>query len=366
MDLSPLQAQRVISALKRGVFPPVRVEYFTTGRKSEIASVKRDLALAGEGNSRAAFFEGDYGYGKSHMLRIVQSMALDAGFAVAWITIDGKTHAFNHPTRYLHGFLENLKVPGLQGRGLFNAVYEWIKGPSREEILEYAKTAPWQIRTALRHMATDDGPQEESGMSGWLLEGRDLQLKNGILHYDQFYERVESIGRLCRAAGLKGVVWLFDELECISKFLVNRQSRFAAYSVLKQLIDSNRFHHSCFFFATTSEFRDRLAIEFAPYDRYEGAAEFVSCWRAAKYPVHSLKKLNRKDNLELLRSVRDAHAIAYSWQAPERVSDLFVDKFFDTISQRTLTEREIIRSFVSVLEICEQSPTFDALRDALR
>jgi hypothetical protein len=366
MELSPLEAQRVVSALKRGVFPPVKVAYFTKGRTQEISSLKSTLGVAAAGGTGAAFYEGDYGYGKSHMLRSVQSIALDAGFAVAWITIDGRTHAFNHPTRYLHGFLENLRSPGLPTRGLSEAVGEWMRGPMRGKLLEFAGAAPWQIRVPLRHISENHEPREGNDLAGWLLEARDLQNKNGINYYEQFYERVELTGQLCCAAGLKGMVWLFDEVECISKFLVNRQSRFAAYSVLKQLVDSGRFHHSCFFFATTSEFRDRLETEYSPYARYEGAAEFVTGWLASKYPVHKLRKLSREDNSQLLRAVRDAHAIAYSWRAAEPVGDEFIERFLDSINGTVPTEREIVRGFVTILEVCEQNRPSNPTRDMFR
>ena len=362
MDLSQIQAQRVISALKRGVFPPVKVEYFTAGRSTEIASLKRDLSRAASGGSSAAFFEGDYGHGKSHMLRTVQSIAVEAGFAVAWVTIDGRTHAFNHPTRYLHAFLENLVVPNLPTRGLANAVDAWMTGPRRSELLGFAKTAPWPIGMSLLRIGQTSERQEEVDLSsGWFLEGRDLQAKNGIHYHDLFYERVEAIGQLCRAAGLKGMVWLFDEVECISKFLVNRLSRFAAYSVMKRLVEPTGFQHSCFYFATTSEFRDRLSVEYTPYGMYGGAAAFVADWRAAKYPIHRLKKLNREDNNSLLRSIRDAHAIAYEWQATDKVGDHVIAKYLDMADGKVMTEREIVRAFVNILEICEQNPGLEPM-----
>ena len=87
--ISPNQARRILRAFKRGVFPPDKIEYFTVGRMNEMREVEDGLKHVENGSSRHIFVEAYYGYGKSHLLKAVESFAKKRGFAATQVVIDG-------------------------------------------------------------------------------------------------------------------------------------------------------------------------------------------------------------------------------------------------------------------------------------
>jgi hypothetical protein len=360
--LTITEAQAAICSWKRGVFPAQGIENLTVGRNIEACAVRHAFATAANNGSGGLFFEADYGHGKSHMLRMVESMALTEGFAVSWITFDHKSHAFNHPTRYLHGILENLRVPGYCGRGLSRVVELALTDDRREALIRFAATAPWFIRNSIHDLSFGDVTNEVREAACRLLECRDLQAKNGIYYYPEFFSRLQAVGRLMRILEFKGIIWLFDEVECLGK-LSNCQSRFAGYSLLNRLLRPNEFPNSWFFFTTTGDFRERLRTEKDPYFRYEGAIQFVKDWREGRCDVHALKRLSCEDRLGLLQSVRNVHSIAYEWDSEKIVTDHFLQLLLVYATKAGLTERELLKSTVSILETCEQHRCCDPMID---
>src|ERR1700730_8106769 len=102
MDERVVRLRRIFRHLKRGVFPPESVDAFTVGRERELVEVERRLREVSGGTTRHLFLEGQYGSGKSHVLKAIESIALREGFAVSWVILDGQNHPCNHPTRYFH------------------------------------------------------------------------------------------------------------------------------------------------------------------------------------------------------------------------------------------------------------------------
>ena len=362
LTLSPVSAKHAVAALKRGVFSSTAIEDLTEGRDHEISAVRKALANASEGGSSGTFFEADYGFGKSHMLGLVTAIALREGFAVSWIVFDHKSQAFNHPARYLHVLLQHLRFPEVDSRGLAHAVHAALGDDRRAQLMEFAATAPSFIRNAVFQLSFGDITLEARDAAFRLLECRDLQAKNGIKHYDEVLSRLQALPQLVKVLGFKGIAWLFDELECLTN-LTNSQSRFAGYSLLHQLLQSARLPYSWFFFTTTGDFRERLHGEKSPYARYEGAPQFVRNWREGALAVHALKKLKPDQKLRLLHSVRQVHGIAFAWQPHERVTDDFLVRFLEQTQKAGLTEREMLKSMVTILEVCEQHQQCNPMRE---
>jgi hypothetical protein len=132
--------------------------------------------------------------------------------------------------------------------------------------------------------------------------------------------------------------------------------------VLNHLVDSRRFPYCVFLFATTLDFDERLrgeAVRYAQYEaEYPDGFRFTTKWRGSDINILSLKPISKADNLNFLQNLRTIHQLAYGWPADQRVDDAYLNQFLDTASQTSLTEREITRSFVEILEIAQQHPGF--------
>jgi hypothetical protein len=89
-----LESRIIIESLRLGGVPHNLASRFTAGREREIEIVQSFFSDRGKG---AVLLEGEYGVGKSHMLELITSMALQKGWAVAKIEIDPKETAFHRP-----------------------------------------------------------------------------------------------------------------------------------------------------------------------------------------------------------------------------------------------------------------------------
>jgi len=209
----------------------------------------------GGGASRHAFVEGTYGHGKSHVLKALEAIALERDFAVSWVVLDGHNHAFNHPSRYFHSALENLRAPASSSRGLATIVAQWLRGPERDSVIAWSEgsssSLAWSVDSLRRLL-------ERGSYLGWdvgyHLESRDIAAKNGRAQFSLVSQRIQDVASLVRAAGLNGLVILFDELETVATLLFGIRQRFLSYEFLNLLVDGRR-HPYCFFaFAVTPDF----------------------------------------------------------------------------------------------------------------
>ncbi|HEY3853696.1 MAG TPA: BREX system ATP-binding domain-containing protein [Verrucomicrobiae bacterium] len=361
MNLTKSSARCAIRHLKRGVFPPDEIEHFTAGRDSECKALNIALKEAEQGGNRHFFIEASYGVGKSHMLKLVESLALRNGFAVCWVTTDGYAHAFNHPTRYLHTLLENMRVPGLHRNGFAQACSHWLKNRERDNLLTRVKSQPnnalhWPIiRMSMEN--GDEGDYKDYYLGN--LECRDLQHRNGQAFFDCVYDRIASMNSVCRSVSLKGTVFLFDEVESVATLLVNIRSRLLSYELMNAFTDARRFPNSVFVFATTLDFSVKIHYELNAYElqnyAYPEGNRFAKKWISKGINLLKLEGISQGNNRVLLRNIRTAHETAYEWVATEKISDHFIDRFLKKAND--LPQREITRSFVTILEISHQHPT---------
>ena len=86
-SVDSLHAALTLEAMRLGVVPPSDLEQSTVGRDVEIDVVRRDLEQATVSGARRAFL-GDYGLGKSHMLELIEQIALKHNFLVSKVTLD--------------------------------------------------------------------------------------------------------------------------------------------------------------------------------------------------------------------------------------------------------------------------------------
>ena len=79
----PRRVCAVLNSLSAGVVPRTGQEYIAIGRTREIAALLSDLETVETGGSAFRMITGRYGSGKSFLLQLLRSHALERGFAVA-------------------------------------------------------------------------------------------------------------------------------------------------------------------------------------------------------------------------------------------------------------------------------------------
>ena len=83
-------AERVIEQLRYGVPPPEHVRTFTVGRGTQLHALEESLGHPSNDQGSALLVKANYGSGKSHLLKVVREIALEAGYAVSLVVIDAQ------------------------------------------------------------------------------------------------------------------------------------------------------------------------------------------------------------------------------------------------------------------------------------
>lgn len=370
-EFTQSQARKAFRYLKRGVCPPDKIDFFTVGLGNELTTIKGALKSisSGRNEGKSYFLEAPYGYGKSHLLKVIKSVALEQNFGVAQISHDGYGRAFNHPARYIHYLYESLSVPKLLTPGLGEVVPHLLRSARRTNLLRWADTpsVKWGIGYYISRMANSGDGLDTSNLR-YHINCYDIQFRSGAYYY-LLYEKLKILADFCLAIGLSGLVVLFDEVESIATLLANIRSRLRSYEILGKLTDPREFPYCCFCFAISPDFGRRIAgwdykYEYPIYKDYcPDGCKFMDTWVKNGLGLFQIPKISKVYNRELCYKLRGLHEHAYSWSASDRVSLDFIESFIDEAERCSLLQRDIVRSFVNILDICEQHPSCDPAQE---
>jgi hypothetical protein len=363
MNIDARQARRSIRHLKRGIFPPESIELFTVGRTKAKTIVQEHLdRVRSMHESEHLFVEGDYGTGKSHFLKLVESLALRNGFATTWITLDGYEHAFNHPTRYLSRLLESIRIPNNDIFGLYSLCKYWLSNKKRTTLLDWASQSnAWRFKNPINRLSKPDGDWRYCQQN---LNCSDLRYKSGKQYHEEFYYILYSLASLMHALGFKGIVFLFDELESVMTLISNARSQLLSFEVLNNLTGSRILPHSYFVFSVTPDFGRFLLNKQQYYEQYynysyKKGLSFVNRWVKQGLNTLALNRLDKQSRNNLFNNLLLAHSVGYSWSPFFKFSPKTIEIFCDKVEKWGFNERESIRTFVHLLELSHQYKEFD-------
>ena len=300
---------------------------FTVGRKTELAELRGTLAHT-DSTGSGRFLKANYGSGKSHLLKVIRDMALDAGYAVSYITMDayGGVRG-NRMDQVFEAVCRGIQVPGVDSSGLANLFC--LAADKDVDIWPLVKT-PYLIR-------------------GWTqsIEATASRFQRGDLFkyrsdrpnfYRQCWEAMSGLHDVAKACDLQGLVLLVDEYEDVVTNLNRYDYQDAALENLLAFIDGKHFA-GLSYFAVTPEFTRRWR------------------WRPVggklnKKASFALTPPNRADIESLARTIRSVHAIAYELAPDETLgdSDLLgaVEKLLGISSQDRI--RQTIEGIVRALD----------------
>lgn len=189
-DKRPLrrrEAEEILRALEGGVVPAHGVQHLLVGRSNETAEILRILQAVKEGASEFKLWVGDFGSGKSFMLRTIAQLALSMHFVTSTVDLT--------PTRRIHAS---------DGKGVL--LYQEIL-----RRLETRGVAPGRaLETLLSVWADALGAQgEESAFQAI----RDLPaggLKFELAHVVRRYMEARRTGNT--ALGVDALRWMMGEM----------------------------------------------------------------------------------------------------------------------------------------------------------
>lgn len=399
-----LMNRRAIEALRAGV-PNSDAVRMLGSHHPRIEEKFRELLTAvdesGINGSQARGFlvSGEFGSGKSHLLKYLESVALEENFVCSRIVVSKET-ALSDPSKVYAAMVSEGRVPGRLGAAIptlaeglltkFNSssykeFFLWSgqddtrlahQFPASLYILEYGGDQEYAQKIA-RYWAGD--PLHTGDLRSKLRELGQLsnyQLAT-VKKRDLAFQRLRFAPRLARAAGYRGWIVLIDETELIGRYA--RKARANAYAELARWtgrLDDTQdgiFPGLGGVAAITGDFETKVLmggvsdLEVIPNKlRASPNPADVELGGLARRGMQLI--LKEREELpaltgELMKETHDklrvAYSVAFNWPAPE-VQDCFAPLATDVM-------RPFVRRWITQWDIGRLYPesTFDGVEARL-
>jgi hypothetical protein len=389
-------AERIIGNLRYGIPPLGYLERFTVGRQSEIERLLGHLLQKWES---ALLIKSNYGSGKSHLLRLLREKALSEGFAVSFVSLDAQNGVnFGKMDSMMGAILRELEMPREgSGKGLGDT-FDFVLAAAERTRASGENGQYWRDVTdgwkwdyteelaspplfiGLRAWATGE-PEAREQVLDWFYEPENYRtqrrrlynqlIRNLRNHFrdrrseQQFYddelfafhtngfqrcwETLDGLEGLLQAAGLKGLVILFDEFEDVLTNLRSFRQQEDAFWNLFLFLAGKRFSGKTYY-AVTPDFADKCKALLMKKGRSDYDYEQFD-----RLPMFGMSPLDEKELNELGTRIADAHGCAYNYD-PALVDRTTIWALVARIARTPMQDRsryaikEIVRLLDQIME----------------
>jgi hypothetical protein len=397
IEIKRRERDAILQSLQAGLVPRLGLHLIQVGRKQEVEAMLADLERIEQGGSAFRIVVGRFGSGKSFFMNLVRNLALQKRLVVvqADMSMERRLQASGGEARALYSELvRNLAIKNKpDGGALRNLCEGWIStlqyevtqaGGTQEDV---KKRIFEDLKSLQDHVGGFEFTEVlakyyEGYISGndalqgaalrWLraeyttkTEARqDLGVRR-IIDDENFYDSLKLLAAFSIKAGHAGVLVNLDEMVVLSHRMPSARSRQTNYESLLTILNDclqGSVRGLGFMMAGTDEcledkrrglysyeaLRSRLAENRLAGD---GVVDFSG-------PVVRLQNLAPEELLVLLRNVRNVHAYGdpTKYIVPDEALVAVLKKASETLgAQYYKTPRDIVRSFVGLLNVLEQN-----------
>jgi len=404
MNIPKRIASAVISSLKGGVVPRTGLPYITVGREKEIESLLRDVDIITEGGASFRFIVGKYGSGKSFLLQTIRNHVMDRNFVVVDADLS--------PERRLHGnkgqglatykeLISNMSTKTRPDGGALTLVLDrWISGIQSEvasggavplgspEFEKAVETRIFEVVNSLNEMvhgfdfarllvmyyraSVSGDDMTKARVARWFRGEYSTKTEakadlgvNIIITDDDWYDYIKLFAAFLKRAGYNGLLVLVDELVNIYKIpnSITRQYNYEKILTMYNDTLQGKAHHLGIIMGGTPQciedtrrgvfsyeaLRSRLA------DSRFSSSEFTNMMS----PIIRLVPLTYEEMLVLIEKLADIHSLLYGYSRRITQDEMigFIRAEYGRVGADIhITPREVIRDFISVLDIAFQNP----------
>ncbi|RJP53355.1 MAG: biotin carboxylase [Anaerolineaceae bacterium] len=404
MSITKREAKTILTSLSAGVVPRTGLRHISVGRLPEVAALKSDLDHNREGGATVRFVIGRFGSGKSFLLQLMRTYALESKFVVADADFSPERRLFGSGDEAIATYRELMKNLSTQtrpdGNALPTIIERWISGiqtgVATESGLdhgspEFVSQVKSRILSTLNDMQElihgfDFGSVLAAYYQGYAENNEELKssalrwmrgeygtkteayaaLKiRTIIDSDNFYDYLKVFAIFFRKIGYSGFTVCLDEAAYLYT-ITNSVSRKNNYEAILSIINDclqGKAAHIGFIFGGTPEFledqrrglfsyealRSRLAS-----NRFlgEGLQDFTG-------PVIKLSSLTTEEIFVLLQKIREIHQSQAA--APVKMTDQDIHAYMEETLRRMgarefTTPRDLVREFVNLSNLLDQYP----------
>ncbi len=303
LNMDRFSLRRAVERLRGGLFDPVAVNRLTVEKDRVENIFSKGLKALEKGSSDPLCICGSYGQGKSHTLTYLNQLALSQGYATSVIQLDSREVPFHQFSTVYQSIMERLSLP--DGSKYPNAWKNWAD----KDCLEILAKIPHRFKMILTAMLSKNKkltpkessmkkhqayrPKEYGDLLDKALMGYDIpasQLKS-ICKYrevegykehslacrgnDPYFQMVQSLGKILKEMGYKGLLLFFDEAESITQGRLGH--RVKSYHLLDQFFQTKG---SVFpVFAFTDDFFDKVNHELYDDAKETFPKNYAKAWQ---------------------------------------------------------------------------------------
>lgn len=397
----------LLSSVSAGVVPRTGAPYIAIGRVDEIASLAEDLNRVADGEGATRFIIGRYGSGKSFLIQLMRGYAADHGFVTADCDLS--------PERRLSGpgglatyreLIRNLSCKSSPDGGALPAIIGRWYSIIAEGLASKGISASHPMFTAkMTSEIIADSRSLESGVGGFDFalivseyckaygEGNDEKMSAclrwlrgeygtktearaatglraiSVINDVNWYDHMKLICALVRKVGYSGLCIFIDEGVNLYK-ISNRISREANYEKILSMYNDTmqgKAEGLMLIFGGTPQFLEDTRRGLFSYEALKSrlcdsrflAGDTGAPLKSMMGPVIRLKRLSDTELLALMMRLTALHGQYHKWSV--RITDDEMTDFLKSALSRAgaeamITPREIIRDYVSLLDLLLQNP----------
>ena len=395
----------LISSVSAGVVPRLGAPYIAIGREAEISALLSDLEIVGEGGSAMRFVIGKYGSGKSFLIQLMRGYALERGFICADCDLSPERRLCGGKGSGIATYRELIKNMSSKtspdGGALGPVISRWLSSVQGEVAQsgvlpgspDFGKEVSKRVFALSKKMensvggfdfasvinsyyrAETEGSDElKSACLRWLrgeyttkTEAREYLSVGSLISDDNWYDYIKLWAEFVKSIGYRGFVVFIDE--CVNLYkITNRVSRENNYEKILSMFNDTlqgRAPGLCMIMGGTPQFLEDTRRGLFSYEalrsrladgRFTGSGEF----RDMLGPVIRLRRLSDNELFALISRLTKLHGMYYNWEP--RVTEEQQAQFLREAVSRTgadtmMTPREMIRDYMSVLNILLQNPS---------
>ncbi len=404
MPIPKREATAILNSLNAGLVPRIGLRHIAVGRLREIGALKQDLDQIKEGGATVRFVIGRFGSGKTFMLQLARSLALDNKFVVA--------DADFSPERRLHGangqgvalYRELMRNVSTQTRPDGNAlpaiIERWISNvqanvSAKQNIpagtSAFAEAVQAQILATVSAMEelvhgfdfgnvvsayyrgyVESNDELKSAALRWLrgefntkTEANEALGVRAIIDDDNYYDYLKVLARFANDVGYAGLMVCLDEAVNLYK-ITHSISRANNYEKILNIVNDTlqgRASYIGFIFGGTPEFLQDARRGLFSYEalrsRLATSRFATDDLRDFSSPVLDLPPLTPEEIFVLLQKVRDIHrdSIPNSRAVDNDVIVKYMEESLRRVgAQEFATPRDLVREFVTLLNLLAQYP----------
>jgi len=413
-SVSKLNVQRVprrvlgslLSGISAGVVPRSGAPYIAIGRVDEIRALSADLDRVAEGGSAMRLLIGRYGSGKSFLIQLLRARAMELGFVTADADLsperklsgEGGIATYRELSRnlackaapdggawnvLLTRFMERMRagvsddLPEAQYREAVRGAVAAALAPLTDEVggYDYASVISRWCGAYL----SDDGEMMQACLR-WLrgeyrtkTEARAATGLRSVSVIDDgnWYNAVRLLSIFVRIMGQRGLLVLIDE--CVNLYkIVNRVSREANYEKILSMYNDTLQGVAgglMIVLGGTPRFLEDSRRGLFSYEALRSRladARFTEGGdiplKNMMSPVIRLRRLSDNELYALCLRLCSLHAQYYGTAEAidERQTEEFLrDELSRACADELVTPREIIRDYVTLLDLLYQNPQAD-------